>query len=58
MKKNFNKNNFDVCQLFTPSLKLIDVSVMRTCSKSLLDFTQTNSGKVCSETTERLDATC
>jgi len=45
MQKNFDKKNFDVCQLFTPSLKHIYVSVLRTCSMPLLDFMQTNSDK-------------
>lgn len=42
MQKNFNKNNFDACQLLTSVLKFIYVSVVRTYSEPLLDFTQTN----------------
>lgn len=50
MQNKFKKNNFAVSELFTPSLKLVYVSV-RTCSEPLLVFMQTNLGKVCSEST-------
>lgn len=41
MQNNFNRNSFDVCQLFTPSLNVIYVSAMRTCSAQTTDCTKT-----------------